>query len=146
MTLPHKAVRVFSLDSNLALFYNPAVISELFLLQLPSKVSVWILLIFVIAATGCSLIGEPELTITWETESELDIIGFNLLRSESEDGPFEKINPDLIPPANDPNVGGEHTYVDSDVVNGVTYFYILETIDRQGSSSKSDPIAITAQR
>ena len=121
-------------------------ISELFLLKLPSKVSVWILLIFVIAATGCSLIGEPELTITWETESELDIIGFNLLRSESEDGPFEKINPDLIPPANDPNVGGEHTYVDSDVVNGVTYFYILETIDRQGNSSKSDPIAITAQR
>lgn len=99
-----------------------------------------------IAATGCSLIGEPELIITWETESELDIIGFNLLRSESEDGPFEKINPDLIPPANDPNVGGEHTFVDGDVVNGVTYFYILETIDRQGNSSKSDPIAITAQR
>ena len=90
--------------------------------------------------------GESELTISWETESELDIIGFNLLRSESEDGPYEKINPELIPPANDPNVGGEHTYVDHDVVNGVTYFYILETIDRLGNSSKSDPVAITARR
>jgi len=104
------------------------------------------LLIFLFATTSCSLMGEPELTISWETESELDIIGFNLLRSESEDGPYEKINPELIPPANDPNVGGEHTYVDHDVVNGVTYFYILETIDRQGNSSKSDPVAITARR
>ena len=92
------------------------------------------------------MLSNPELTIRWETESELDIIGFNLLRSESEDGPFIQINDELIPPASDPNVGAEHIYVDRDVESGVTYFYILETIDRQGHSSKSDPIAITAGR
>jgi hypothetical protein len=89
-------------------------------------------------------LGGTELTITWTTESELDIIGFNLLRSESEDGPFVKVNDELIPPAVDLNVGGEHSYVDHEVENGVTYYYKLESIDRLGNSIESEPIAITA--
>ena len=106
----------------------------------------WLFIFVVIALSGCAVLGQPELTITWETESELDIIGFNILRSESIDGPFIKINEELIPPATDPNVGGEHAYIDGDVKNGITYYYILETIDRQGQASKSEPIAITAGR
>jgi len=106
----------------------------------------WLFLVLLLFAAGCDNLIKPELTITWKTESELDIIGFNLLRSESEDGPFVKINLDLIPPASDPNVGGDHEYIDRDVVSGVTYFYILESIDRQGNATRSDPIAINAGR
>ncbi|MFN2190632.1 MAG: hypothetical protein ACK2T3_17870 [Candidatus Promineifilaceae bacterium] len=108
--------------------------------------AIWLFLVLLLFAAGCDNLIKPELTITWKTESELDIIGFNLLRSESEDGPFVKINPELIPPASDPNVGGDHQYIDRDVVSGVTYFYILESIDRQGNATRSDPIAITAGR
>ena len=105
---------------------------------------IWIALLLLVSLTSCDLLGQTELTIPWTTESELDIIGFNLLRSDSEDGPFIKVNDELIPPASDPNVGGEHSYVDHDVVNGVTYYYKLESIDRQGNSTESEPIAITA--
>jgi hypothetical protein len=105
---------------------------------------IWIALFLLVSLTSCDLLGKPGLTITWTTESELDIIGFNLLRSESEDGPYIRINDELIPPAMDPNVGGEHRYVDHDVVNGVTYYYKLESIDRQGNSTESEPIVIKA--
>lgn len=93
---------------------------------------------------GCSLLPDPELTISWSTESELDIIGFNLYRSDSPDGPFTKINGELIPPAADPFIGGDHSYVDTDVARGKTYYYQLESVDRNGNTTRTDPIAITA--
>lgn len=105
-----------------------------------------LLFIPIISLTGCGLLGSAELTITWTTESELDIIGFNILKSESPDGPFIKINDELIPPADDPNIGGKHSFIDRDVVRGTTYYYRLESIDRQGKPTRSEPIAIEAMR
>jgi len=134
------------LDSPLALPYNPAVFTGQYLANPILQRITWILFIIPVAITSCSFLGGSELTITWKTESELDIIGFNLLRSESEAGPFVQINDELIPPADDPNVGGEHSYIDRDVVKGTTYYYKLVTIDRQGIATKSDSIAITAGR
>jgi hypothetical protein len=133
-----------ALDSPHTLPYNPAVFTGLDHFRRLLQRWIWISLLLPISLAGCALLGPAELTITWTTESELDIIGFNLLRSESEDGPFVRINEELIPPASDPNVGGEHSYVDGDVASGVTYYYKLESIDRQGNSTVSEPIAITA--
>jgi hypothetical protein len=97
-----------------------------------------------LAQTGCGILQDTSVTIRWTTESELDIIGFNLFRAESPDGPFIKVNEALIPPAADPFVGGEHTYVDENVQRGVTYYYELESVDRQGSTTRTGPITITA--
>jgi hypothetical protein len=91
-----------------------------------------------------SLFQETSLTINWSTESELDIIGFNILRANSADGEFDKINGELIPPAADPFVGGEHTYVDENVTRGQTYYYQLETVDRNGNTTRSDTIELRA--
>jgi len=91
-----------------------------------------------------SLFQETSLTINWSTESELDIIGFNILRANSADGEFDKINSELIPPAADPFVGGEHTYVDENVTRGQTYYYQLETVDRNGNTTRSDTIELRA--
>jgi hypothetical protein len=85
-----------------------------------------------------------QLTVLWATESELDIIGFNLYRAESADGDYVKVNDSLIPPAADPFIGGEHRYVDGNVTWGVTYYYKLETIDRYGNTKLTEPIAIRA--
>jgi hypothetical protein len=91
-----------------------------------------------------SLFQETSLTINWSTESELDIIGFNIMRADSADGEFDKINSELIPPAADPFVGGEHTYVDENVTRGQTYYYQLETVDRNGNTTRSDTIELRA--
>ena len=110
------------------------------------RILTWLAIAFLstTALAGCGLLGDDRLTISWTTESELDVVGFNLYRSESPDGPFVKINDELIPPAEDPFVGGEHTYVDQDVENGTTYYYQLETVDRLGNTTRTDSIAITA--
>ena len=87
---------------------------------------------------------ESSLTITWTTESELDTIGFNLYRSDTADGEYIKINDELIPPAADPFIGGEHTFLDENVTRGTTYYYQLETVDRNGNTTRTDAIKLTA--
>lgn len=88
---------------------------------------------------------QTDLTISWTTESELDIIGFNLYRSDTPDGEFLQINTEVVPPADDPFIGGEHMFIDEGVVRGQTYYYQLETINRTGSTSIEGPFAITAE-
>jgi hypothetical protein len=103
-----------------------------------------LILLLIIGQAGCSLFKETKLTLTWTTESELDIIGFNVYRADSLDGEFIKLNNELIPPAVDPFIGGEHAYVDEGVVRGTTYFYQLETVDRNGNVTRSDIVDLTA--
>ncbi len=85
-----------------------------------------------------------DLVIRWTTESELDIAGFNLYRSDTPDGEFVKINVELIPPAPDPFVGGEHKFVDENVIRGRTYYYQLESVSRHGGTTIQGPFAIPA--
>jgi hypothetical protein len=102
------------------------------------------LLLFSSVLASCSLFEETTMTIRWTTESELDIIGFNIYRSDTTDGEFTKINNELIPPANDPFIGGEHTFVDENVTRGQTYYYQLETVGRNGNTTRSETIELVA--
>ncbi|MFH1633834.1 MAG: hypothetical protein ABIG63_07455 [Chloroflexota bacterium] len=80
------------------------------------------------------------ITIEWATESELDTVGFNLLRGETEDGPFEQINAQIIPSSPDPLTGGEYSFNDPDVESGQTYYYMLEEIEASGGTNQHGPI------
>jgi hypothetical protein len=112
--------------------------------MLRSRFIISLLLLSITLVGGCSFFQETSLTIQWTTESELDIIGFNLYRSDSADGEFNKINNELIPPAADPFVGGDHTFVDENVNRGQTYYYQLETVDRNGNTTRSETIELKA--
>jgi hypothetical protein len=96
------------------------------------------------AIIAVSQFSKPPLTIRWTTESEIDVLGFNLLRSDEPDGQYVKVNSAIIRPAQDPFIGGEYTYKDGDVSRGVTYYYRLETIYRDGRTEQSDPIVVKA--
>ena len=111
------------------------------------------LVVMLLAVTGFVVMSNPnlldvlrrtDLTIRWETESELDFVGFNLYRSDQPDGNFEKVNEELIPPAVDPFVGGEHVFVDEGVIRGQTYYYQLEIILRHGGIITRGPFAVSA--
>ena len=88
---------------------------------------------------GCASQGA---TITWETASEVDTAGFNLYRSTSPDGPWEKINDQLIPPSEDPVSGGKYQYVDESAEPGQTYYYQLEEVELGGNTTRFDPIEL----
>jgi hypothetical protein len=75
--------------------------------------------------------------LRWETVSEIDLAGFNLLRSESADGPFEPINADLIV-AQSPGgpTGATYQFVDGSVGAGRMYFYQLELVRLDGRRTR----------
>jgi hypothetical protein len=83
--------------------------------------------------------------VEWTTESEVDVAGFNLYRSESPDGPYVKINTALIPGSSDPLLGGEYVYTDTNVVAGQTYYYKLEDVDLDGTTTLHGPIEVVAK-
>jgi len=85
-------------------------------------------------------IQDSNIFLEWETASELDNAGFNLWRSESEDGEYFKINPAIIE-ANGGTVSREYFYIDYMVIPGVTYYYELEDIDTSGVSTVHGPIS-----
>jgi hypothetical protein len=79
-------------------------------------------------------------TLLWETAAEIDTAGFNVLRSESEEGEFGKINAELIPAKGGPTQGAAYSYVDNGVQTGVTYWYKLQDVDTTGESYIHDPV------
>ena len=81
--------------------------------------------------------------LNWNTESEIDNAGFNLYRSESENGEYIKINTSLISAKGSPTQGASYEFIDNDVQNRKTYYYKLEDIDLNGNSTMHGPVSAT---
>ena len=80
--------------------------------------------------TACA--APPKVTLNWRTESERDNYGFYLARSQSPDGPFERINERIIAGHGTTNVPSEYEYIDYDVEVGKTYYYSLYSVSYNG--------------
>jgi hypothetical protein len=86
---------------------------------------------------------DKKVILAWTTESEIDNAGFNLYRSESEDGEYVKINPSLIPAEGSPTQGAAYQFIDKGVKNRQMYLYKLEDIDLSGKSTFHDSVSAT---
>jgi hypothetical protein len=81
--------------------------------------------------------------VTWETVSELDNQGFNLYRSTSADEQGERLNTVLIPSeAPNSTEGFAYQWLDNDVEVGTTYYYWLEAVDVNGTTSRFGPASV----
>ena len=87
----------------------------------------------------------PAVTVEWSTASELNTAGFNVLRSDNPNGPFTRLNPEVIRASPDPLVGGSYVYTDTNVTPGQTYYYQLEEVEFGGGASPQGTVAVTAQ-
>jgi hypothetical protein len=94
---------------------------------------------------GWTKFNKAEVIIEWTTASELDTAGFNIYRSQQKTDPFILINQSLIPPSNDPLTGGDYTYSDTNVTPGKIYYYQLEEIETNGSTTRFEPIEVLAR-
>ncbi len=81
--------------------------------------------------------------LTWETESEVNNVGFNLYRSETIDGEKELISDALIPASGDPTAGAVYEFRDSGLQNRKTYYYFLEDVDTAGLATLHGPVEAT---
>ena len=95
-----------------------------------------VLLFAIYAGVNAGLrVSRPAVLLEWKTASELNTVGFNLYRSEVENGPFERLNAQFLPSSTDPLAGGSYRYTDTQVETGKMYFYRLEEVEADGKTT-----------
>lgn len=76
-------------------------------------------------------------TITWETATEVNTMGFNVYRTESPtESDFEQVNDELIPAKGDPLTGATYEVKDDRVKPGHLYFYQVEEVEWGGARNR----------
>lgn len=79
--------------------------------------------------------------LIWETLAEIDNAGFNVYRATSPDGPFTRINADMIAAQGSPVAGARYSFTDAPGAG--TFYYRLEDVDFNGSSTFHGPLQVT---
>ena len=86
---------------------------------------------------------EHYVNLTWVSETETLMQGYNVLRSETNlpaDGIF--VNANIIPATNT-STTQTYNFIDEDVEVSHTYFYWLESVDLNGMSNLHGPVSVT---
>lgn len=86
----------------------------------------------------------PQIEIRWETESEINTAGFNILRSETPEGTYVRLNKTIIPAADDPIAGASYEFIDADVQLDRVYYYRLEDVEYDNSTEVHEVIEAEA--
>ena len=96
------------------------------------------------AVTVSSFTGLAHLSsvqLDWETANEINLVGFNVYRSQTLDGAKHKLNAILIPALNpDTLLGASYQFFDV-VDQGKRYYYWLELVKHHGTELL-DPVAV----
>jgi hypothetical protein len=72
--------------------------------------------------------GNGTVSLNWNDNIEFDLAGYNVYRSTTSGGGYSKLNGPLLTASD---------YIDSNVINGTTYYYIVKAVDT--SSNESSP-------
>ena len=83
---------------------------------------------------------QSDILVKWKTAMEIDTLGFHLWRSTSKNGQYLRITQQLIRAQGGASWGAEYSY--SDAINDEkTYYYKLEDIEFNGTSTFHGPVA-----
>jgi hypothetical protein len=93
-----------------------------------------------LSSFSAAVVENQRVRLSWKTEAEQDNAGFNLLRSRSTNGRYDRLNTKLIPAR--PAQRGEYEFVDDDVDAGGKYYYKLESVDLAGRTQLHGPIMV----
>jgi len=81
--------------------------------------------------------------VSWQTDSESGLLGFNVLRSRDDDGRPLRINPVWIPAVGREATPAAYSFLDPGVVPGVAYRYRIEAVTPEGLTSRSDAVILS---
>lgn len=82
--------------------------------------------------------------VKWQTASEINTVGFYLLRLDNATGRYEQVNKDLIPAFIGSPRGGSYHVIDEGAVPGATYSYKLLEVETKGAKTYYGPFRVTA--
>jgi hypothetical protein len=73
--------------------------------------------------------------VAWGTESQEETYGFNILRSDSTEGPYVAINASIIPGEGTSNAPHKYCFEDAGVERGRVYYYQIEEVTNAGTKN-----------
>jgi hypothetical protein len=82
--------------------------------------------------------GDAGMRVSWQTEGEREVLGFNVLRFRGEAGPAIRINPVWIPPIGGGEAQAAYSFLDTTAEPGITYRYRVEAVTPEGLTSRSE--------
>ncbi len=83
--------------------------------------------------------GTYDNTIKWATASEVDNFGFDVYRGDSEDGPFERLNAEIIEGGGTTDEPRNYRFVDDTIDPYKTYYYV-EAISMNSVRERFTPV------
>jgi len=81
-----------------------------------------------------------DVMLEWITGTEIDNVGFYLVKSESYDKGYVLLNKEIIPAKGNAYSGYLYTFIDSDIRKGHVYFYWLAALDVYGEYKIYGPV------
>lgn len=84
---------------------------------------------------------EDAVALRWHTEREIDMLGWRVYRSGNPVSGFTPINTFLIPAAGGPEIAS-YIFLDSELVPGQKYYYLLEAVTRHGFTEVTHPVSV----
>jgi hypothetical protein len=85
---------------------------------------------------------EHGVSLSWSTEDEQRLAGWNIYRGTGPLGPFSRLNPWLIPGGGVEGRPMGYVYVDSSAQPGRKYYYQLEGVTFEGFTESSHPAGV----
>ncbi len=78
-------------------------------------------------------------TLKWQTAMEFRNFGYDIYRAIREEGPFEKINSEIVLGNGTSDIAHQYQYVDRQAAPCVAYFYYIESITVDGERKPFTP-------
>jgi hypothetical protein len=79
------------------------------------------------------VVDRPEVVLRWTASQEDGVYGYLVYRADRREGPFRRVNQEIIHVERDQSEGaGAYRFVDTAVEAGRTYFYYLDAVSMGG--------------
>jgi len=82
------------------------------------------------------------IAISWETVSERELVGFNILRTLEDGGRESAVSPVWVPAMGNENDATGYFFLDQTAESGVGYLYRVQGITKRGLTSSSNPVSV----
>ena len=82
--------------------------------------------------------GDGGRLVTWDTASERDLVGFDILRTRVGSDRDVKVNPVRIPALGEPDFPTSYSFVDRNALRGAAYEYKVQAVTRDGLKTTTD--------
>ncbi|MEW6366676.1 MAG: S8 family serine peptidase [Acidobacteriota bacterium] len=92
-----------------------------------------------IVSLTATIVGPTQVDVEWKTQTERDVLGFNVWRSTSRNGEYTKLNADLIESTGSSHQGATYSFNDTTITASETYYYKVEAVRNEGGSEWAGP-------